>query len=333
MTLGERIKNLRIEKGLSQEGLADALEVTRQAVSKWETDGSVPDIDKLIALCDLFDVSMDYLVRGKDSETGDKAEGENKFSAAPVRTALVLDYNMVRKICGALCLIRGIGHLQGFLLFLYSIIRVDSFSVAGGGYWGWLACPLYTIAGLMLFFWEKRQQVWQSVKRIPHKLLWTAWFVLWNGSLVWYIEWEEEIDIAVRYLRYPGQHPEVVYRRYLEDLRIVWFGTVILLLAAVLLTCLTWLTFRRAAWQDTKKKRCVCYGALAAGILGLLAFCTVLILCTPAHTMPDIVLFSGLFLGFWLGTAGITVFLVLYPALRRYRSIETEPAAAPAASV
>lgn len=65
MTLGERIYALRTAKNLSQGDLAEQLDVSRQSVSKWETDTSVPDLDKLVKLCDLFEVSMDELVRGE----------------------------------------------------------------------------------------------------------------------------------------------------------------------------------------------------------------------------------------------------------------------------
>lgn len=65
MTLGERIRTLRMKQNLSQEDLADALSVSRQSVSKWETDASVPDLEKLLKLSDLFGVSLDGLVRGE----------------------------------------------------------------------------------------------------------------------------------------------------------------------------------------------------------------------------------------------------------------------------
>lgn len=65
MTLGERLVKLRNEKCLSQGALAEALGVSRQSVSKWETDASVPELDKLVRLSDLFEISLDELVRGK----------------------------------------------------------------------------------------------------------------------------------------------------------------------------------------------------------------------------------------------------------------------------
>lgn len=63
MTLGEKICALRTGKGLSQEDLAQRLEVSRQSVSKWETGQSMPDLEKIIRLADLFGVSVDELVR------------------------------------------------------------------------------------------------------------------------------------------------------------------------------------------------------------------------------------------------------------------------------
>lgn len=63
MTIGEKISRLRTEKQLSQEQLAERLCVSRQSVSKWEMDQSLPQIDKVLQLCDLFSVSADDLLR------------------------------------------------------------------------------------------------------------------------------------------------------------------------------------------------------------------------------------------------------------------------------
>ena len=68
MTLGERIYKLRTEKEMSQGDLADALEVSRQSISKWETNGSVPELDKLVKLSEIFGVSLDELITGKEQE-------------------------------------------------------------------------------------------------------------------------------------------------------------------------------------------------------------------------------------------------------------------------
>ena len=54
MSIGSKIFELRTLKKLSQGDLADLLNVSRQSVSKWETDSAVPDLDKLMKLCDVF---------------------------------------------------------------------------------------------------------------------------------------------------------------------------------------------------------------------------------------------------------------------------------------
>ena len=67
MSIGERIVQLRKEQNISQGQLADALDVTRQAVSKWENDLSAPDTIKLIQLADLLDTDVEYLATGRKS--------------------------------------------------------------------------------------------------------------------------------------------------------------------------------------------------------------------------------------------------------------------------
>ena len=65
MSVGERIAELRKEQNISQAELARMLEVTRQAVSKWETDQSSPDTLNLIKLADLLDTEVEYLASGR----------------------------------------------------------------------------------------------------------------------------------------------------------------------------------------------------------------------------------------------------------------------------
>ncbi|ALA51596.1 helix-turn-helix domain-containing protein [Shouchella clausii] len=65
-SFGSKLKQLREEQGFSQEQLAKELNVSRQAVWKWETDKGLPDIQNIVRLSELFDVSTDYLL--KESE-------------------------------------------------------------------------------------------------------------------------------------------------------------------------------------------------------------------------------------------------------------------------
>ena len=68
MTLGEKIAKQRKELNYTQEQLADILGVSRQSISKWESDIAYPETDKLIELGKLFDCSMDYLLKEEITE-------------------------------------------------------------------------------------------------------------------------------------------------------------------------------------------------------------------------------------------------------------------------
>ena len=77
MNIADRIQHLRKSKGISQEQLADIIGVSRQAVSKWESEQSSPDIEKIILLSDYFDVTTDYLLKGIEpmaEVTGNKGD-------------------------------------------------------------------------------------------------------------------------------------------------------------------------------------------------------------------------------------------------------------------
>jgi len=64
MSLGEKIREQRKQAGLSQEQLAEKLNVSRQAITKWETDKGIPDVANLIAISDEFGLSLDELIKG-----------------------------------------------------------------------------------------------------------------------------------------------------------------------------------------------------------------------------------------------------------------------------
>ena len=67
MTLGERIRGERKKRGLSQEEQAEILNVSRQAITKWETDRGIPDIANLIRISEEFEISLDELIKGDNS--------------------------------------------------------------------------------------------------------------------------------------------------------------------------------------------------------------------------------------------------------------------------
>ena len=71
MTIADRIQSLRRARGMSQEELADAVGVSRQAVSKWESEQATPDIGKIMAMSDIFEVTTDYLLKGIEPVSAD----------------------------------------------------------------------------------------------------------------------------------------------------------------------------------------------------------------------------------------------------------------------
>lgn len=164
MKFGEKLQALRRAKGLSQEQLSEALGVTRQAVSKWELNASVPDVEKLLALSDFFQVSTDYLLK----ETIEMPEpvAPPAFAAAP-RTQRV----NVKLLVGGI--LTGVSSFALFIVWVLSRVypvtyihenRVAGYIQACTGYVGFVeshvlwpltkSCWILLIAGLVLLFWK-----------------------------------------------------------------------------------------------------------------------------------------------------------------------------------
>jgi len=72
MTFAEKLRGLRKQAGYSQEQLAEKLNVSRQAVTKWEAEGGIPDIENLTAISVLFDITLDELLSKEKGQTGEK---------------------------------------------------------------------------------------------------------------------------------------------------------------------------------------------------------------------------------------------------------------------
>lgn len=89
MTFGERLYQLRTQKNISQEKFAEIMDVSRQSISKWETDKAYLELQRLIFMCRYFDVSMDFLVLGneKDVKTQEQIESEifEKYKSKKMR--------------------------------------------------------------------------------------------------------------------------------------------------------------------------------------------------------------------------------------------------------
>ena len=90
MTIGERLYNLRKEKKMSQEDLANVLDVSRQTISKWETGESMPDFNKICPLCEYFGITSDELLSGKQNIIEAKKENKKAKFARNIAISVAL---------------------------------------------------------------------------------------------------------------------------------------------------------------------------------------------------------------------------------------------------
>lgn len=111
MILADKIINLRKQQGWSQEQLAEKLAVSRQSVSKWESGLSIPDLDKIIKLSEIFGVSTDYLLKDTIAELPKTATNETATSYDYDESVLVTveDANTYTSLCEKLSTYFGIG--------------------------------------------------------------------------------------------------------------------------------------------------------------------------------------------------------------------------------
>lgn len=112
MNLGENIHSYRVQKNLSQGDLANALEVSRQSVSKWENNSAQPELDKLVKMSQVFGISLDELVFGPSEPEEQQLTTTN--GGVPMRHAIP-----VRVIAGTVLM------LFGMIFFLLSIFWGD----------------------------------------------------------------------------------------------------------------------------------------------------------------------------------------------------------------
>ena len=121
MTLGENIVRLRTQRNWSQGDLADALDISRQSVSKWETDASVPELEKLLKLSELFGVTLDALVRSEDAPRSEPAAAEVQNDPSSFAPQAVPARDKSRSIIGTVLLCTGAVIVLLFLLLFGSI--------------------------------------------------------------------------------------------------------------------------------------------------------------------------------------------------------------------
>ena len=112
-SIGNRLFELRKKQGITQEKLAEQLNVSRQSVSNWELDKSLPDTDKLFVLAQIYDVSLDYIAYGNENtidDTQKQAHEKSLISGTEIDTYYNTEWNDTKKAEGikSLLLVAGI---------------------------------------------------------------------------------------------------------------------------------------------------------------------------------------------------------------------------------
>ena len=140
MTLGQKLKTLLKEKNMTQEELAEQLDVSRQAVGKWVNDKGIPEVGKLVQISNMFGVSLDYLLKDEGRESL-AAESGYYVSEEMLEGYLVYCKQNRKRLIGGLSLI--------ILANIFDEIgRGSARSLMEGIYW------LVTMAGLALLIWQ-----------------------------------------------------------------------------------------------------------------------------------------------------------------------------------
>ena len=187
MTLGKKISALRNQHEMSQGDLAEKMNVSRQSISKWETDTSVPELDKLIQLSEVFHITLDELVKGdappeKKPEEGSEANQEN--AAQPVQVIVQKSTN-TQKIVGVILLCFG-----AVVLLLLTIL--------GGVLSGLLFSSPFILCGIICLVFKRNVG------------LWCAWALLfavnvylrYATSITWHLtRWTLNYEPSMNYLR------------------------------------------------------------------------------------------------------------------------------------
>ena len=134
MAFSNNLQYIRAQAGVTQEQLAEQLEVSRQSVSKWESGASFPEMDTLLRICDLYDVNMDTLLRGsvEESRVSDTAQYDAHMNRFSLQIALPV-FSIIAGI-SLMILLSSLGLSEMLAVALFMLILTISVVVivAGG---------------------------------------------------------------------------------------------------------------------------------------------------------------------------------------------------------
>ena len=175
MSLAENIYRFRTEQNMSQLDLADALEVSRQSVSKWETGTAVPELNKLVKMAKLFEVSLDELVNGETSSV--------KEESAPVEAPESKVIYIEKPVFPTVMRQHIIGGVVLFCTLIYGLILYQGLSMVET-----LSMVLPVVACGIAFLLT------------AHPLFWCGWIVTfgyWVHFFILFPRWEEHTFLQI----------------------------------------------------------------------------------------------------------------------------------------
>lgn len=224
MNLGERIYEFRNEKNLSQGDLADRLDVSRQSISKWENNMAVPDLDKLIKLCDVFEISLDELTGREKIEKSVTPVSLQNPTVAPHRISAYVLLGVT--ILGALITLVTVPPAIIYCLPLL-ICTIICFRVKKHvGYWcAWAIylpiyfCSLFGIAGYVMWIIEA---IFMGIMTfVTYKSLTDVKFNMRKETRLFllsiYILFVIGTIVGTWFIHYSGIAPEFISKIFFDD--------------------------------------------------------------------------------------------------------------------
>lgn len=220
MNLGETIYKLRTEKNLSQVDLAEMIEVSRQSISKWENSSAVPELEKIVRLSEIFDVSLDELVKGQERiresvQISNASEPEKKEIGFPPRK------------------------IAGTILFCMAFLVTVLLLVAGGGLAGLIFALPFLACGIICFAFKRNVGLWcawavyvlfdiymsyaTGISRasVLHTLQWTHHMNYMRLAFAWILAISLVVMIAITVMRF-GKCPIESEQKIKKQLLISW---------------------------------------------------------------------------------------------------------------
>lgn len=187
MNIGEKIFELRKQKNLSQEEVADKLNVSRQTISKWETNQSTPDFDKIVPLCELFEISTDELLKGIKEKDQEEVKEPKIITKQDVRekTAKVISTSIFTYIAAVavflfLVCVLGVNAVAAVVVFLI-MVGFATASIINN----YLSRPKFDKTKDE----KKEETILKQVNAIIGTICTIIYFIVSFTTMAWHITW------------------------------------------------------------------------------------------------------------------------------------------------